>query len=273
MHPILIDFGTRSLPFLGDTRLFLPTYGVLLAVAVGLAWVWFHGRALSLGVDRENAFNLAFYSLIGGLVGAKVSLVVVDWRWYLEDPARILSTIRSAGVLMGGVASGIVAFLAYARRKGLPILRLGDAIAAPLALGQAVGRLGCFSAGCCYGVAAPEAWCAVTFRSAEAAARTGVPLGIPLLPVQLFQAGADLAVAGILTRLWRRSIRPGLVFAWYLVLYGASRFTIEFFRGDEARGLWFSDSLSTSQVLSLASIACGAAWLVAARGRRPDDAR
>jgi phosphatidylglycerol:prolipoprotein diacylglycerol transferase len=273
MHPILIDLGTLSLPFLGETRLFLPTYGVLLAVAVALAWTWFHARALSLDVHREDAFNLAFYSLIGGLLGAKASLVVIDWRWYLEDPARILSTIRSAGVLMGGVAFGIVAFLAYARRKGLPILRLGDAIAAPLALGQAVGRLGCFSAGCCYGTAAPDAWCAVTFGSAEAAARTGVPLGIPLLPVQLFQAGADLAIAAILTGLWRRPIRPGLVFAWYLVLYGAARFTIEFWRGDAARGLWFSGALSTSQVLSLASIVCGAVWVVAATRRRSDALR
>lgn len=273
MHPILIDLGTRSFPFLGETRLFLPTYGLLLAAAVGLAWLWFHARAVSLGVHREDAFNLAFYSLIGGLVGAKAALVVVDWRWYLEEPVRIFSTIRSAGVLMGGIAVGIVAFLAYARRKDLPILRLGDAIAAPLALGQAVGRLGCFSAGCCYGVPAPGAWWGVTFRSAEAAARTGVPLGIPLAPTQLFQAGADLAVAAILTWLWRRSIRPGLVFAWYLVLYGAARFTIEFWRGDEARGLWFDGTLSTSQVLSLASIACGVVWVVVVGRRRTGATR
>ena len=161
MHPVLIDLGTWTLPFFGETRVFLPSYGVLLALAVGLAWVWFHRRAVALGVEREDAFNVAFYALVGGLVGAKISLIFVDLRWYLADPARILSTLRSAGVLMGGVAAGILTFIVYARRHRLPLFRLGDAIAAPLALAQAVGRLGCFSAGCCYGVGADGSWCAV----------------------------------------------------------------------------------------------------------------
>jgi phosphatidylglycerol:prolipoprotein diacylglycerol transferase len=273
VHPVLIDLGTWTLPFLGETRVFLPTYGFLLAVAVSVAWVWFHRRAVGIGVDREAAFNLAFYALLGGLVGAKVSLIFVDLRWYLAEPARILSTLRSAGVLMGGVAAGILTFVLYARRHGLPLFRLGDAIAAPLALAQAVGRLGCFSAGCCFGVDAPGSWCAVTFHSVEAAARTGVKVGVPLVPVQLFQAGADLAVAGVLTWLWRRGLRPGLVFAWYLVLYGLDRFVLEFWRGDVARGVWFGGALSTSQLLSVAAVLAGSIWILGARARARREAR
>lgn len=174
---------------------------------------------------------------------------------------------------MGGVAAGIVTFVAYARARGLPLLRLGDAIAAPLALGQAIGRLGCFSAGCCYGVPSSSSWWAVTFDSAEAASRTGVPLGIPLVPVQLAQAGADLLVALTLTVLWRFRLRPGIVFAWYLVLYGTDRFLLEFWRGDTARGFWFGGTVSTSQILGLAAVAAGIVWLVVERSRASSEER
>ena len=152
MYPILIDFGTYRLPFLGETHLFVPSYGLLFAVGTLLAWVWFMRRGRALGVPEEPLFNLTFYTLLGGILGAKLTLVLVDLRSYLEHPADLWGTLRSAGVLIGGVIAGAAVFVLYARRQGLPLFRLGDAIAAPLAMAQGVGRLGCFAAGCCWGV-------------------------------------------------------------------------------------------------------------------------
>jgi 23S rRNA pseudouridine1911/1915/1917 synthase len=187
MHPILIDLGWHDLPFLGSTHLFLPTYGVLFATGALLAWVWFVKRAKALGLPQDPVFNLAFYTLLAGLFGAKLALVLVDLPYYIEHPGDLLGTIRSAGVLMAGIGAGAIAFVLYARAQKLPVFDLGDAIAAPLALAQGIGRLGCFAAGCCWGVET-SGWCAVRFTNETAHVQTGVPLGVALVPVQLLQA-------------------------------------------------------------------------------------
>lgn len=273
MHPILVDFGTWDLPWLGPTPIFLPTYGLLFATGALLAWWWLQRRAASLGLPAEPVFNLCFYTLLAGIAGAKLALVVVDFDYYLRDPAALLGTIRTAGVLIGGVACGVIVFILYARRHGLPALVLADAGVAPLALAQAIGRLGCFAAGCCWGVPT-SGWCSVTFTDPAANAQTGVPLHEPRLPVQLFQAGTDLALAGVLTLLWRRRLRPaGTVFWAYAVLYGFERSVIEIWRGDASRGLWLGGAVSTSQILGGIGVAVGLVML--ARGalarRRAED--
>lgn len=268
MHPVLVDFGTFDLPLVGTTHLFVPTYGVLFAAGALLAWWWFVRRAAALGVAQEPVFNLAFWTLLAGLFGAKLTLVVVDLPYYLEQPAQILGTIRSAGVLMGGVLCGAVAFIAYALRHRMPLFSLGDAIAAPLALAQGIGRLGCLAAGCCWGVAS-HAWCAVRFTDAAAHDQTGVPLGIRLVPTQIIEFLFDLVLAALLAWLWRKRPRPaGTVFWVYLVLYGAGRATIEHWRGDTVRGLWLGEQVSTSQLFSVAAILLGLGFLVHDRVRR-----
>jgi phosphatidylglycerol:prolipoprotein diacylglycerol transferase len=262
LHPILIDLGTFDLPVLGETHLFLPTYGLLFASGVLVAWVWFMRRAVGMKLDPDRAFNLTFYALLAGLIGAKLTLVVVDWEYYLSDPANIFGIIRAAGVLMGGVLAGAATFSLYAWRTGLPVLELGDAIVAPLALAQAIGRLGCFAAGCCYGVET-DGWCAVTFTDPAALAQTGVKLNVPLVPTQLIQMLNDLTLAVLLAWLWRRRLRPpGTVFWIYVLLYSVTRGTIEIWRGDSQRGLYFGDQFSTSQLLSVVGVLLAVTMLV-----------
>jgi phosphatidylglycerol:prolipoprotein diacylglycerol transferase len=267
MHPILFDFGTYNLPLFGTTHLTIPTYGVIFALGALAAWSWFVARARDLNLPQEPVFNLAFYTLLAGLLGAKLTLIVVDLPYYIKNPADILGTIRSAGVLMGGVFVGAAAFVMYARKQKLPFWELADAIAAPLALAQGIGRLGCFAAGCCYGVES-RAWCAMSFTSASAHDQTGVPLSIPLMPVQLIEFAFDLVLALLLTFLWRRRIRPAGTVLWiYAVIYGVGRATIEHWRGDSVRGLWFGGVVSTSQLFSLAAVAVGAFFLIRNRPR------
>jgi len=272
MHPILVDFGTWDLPWLGPTSIVLPTYGVLFALGALVAWWWLQRRAGTLGLPAEPVFNLCFYTLLAGIVGAKLSLVVVELDYYVKNPAALLGTIRSAGVLLGGVLCGVIVFVVYARRHGLPAFALADAGVAPLALAQAVGRLGCLAAGCCYGVPT-SSWCAVTFTDPAANAQTGVPLHIPLLPVQLFEAGADLVLAGVLTVLWRIRPRPaGTVFWTYVLLYGLERSVIELWRGDDVRGLWLGGIVSTSQIVGGIGVAVALVMLArGALGRRRSE--
>lgn len=264
MFPILIDFGTVTLPLVGELHLFLPTYGFLFATSVLLAWFWFQRRARSVGVPEEHSFNMSFYGVLAGVVGAKLLLVLVDWRVYLRHPAEILGTLRAGGVLLGGVVAGAATFTYYVRRHGLPFLKLVDAGAAPLALAQSIGRLGCFSAGCCWGAeTSPGAALAVTFTDPVAHQQTGVPLGIPLVPVQLIQSLHDLALCLFLTLLWRRRPRPdGTVFWAYVLVYSIGRGTIELWRGDAGRGLYFGGLLSTSQLLGIAGVLLAVVMLV-----------
>ncbi len=251
MFPLLLDFGVHDLPFLGETHLFLPTYGVLYASGAIIAWFWLTKRARSLQLPDEHLFNVCFYGLLAGLLGAKLTLILVEWRYFLNNPAEILGTLRSAGVLIGGVAAGAAVFILYCRRNGLPALALADAGVAPLVLAQAVGRLGCFSAGCCYGVE-HHGPLSVTFTDPVAAAQTGVPLNIPRFPTQLTEMAADLLLAVLLTWMWRKRVSPpGTVLWTYVLAYAVIRFLIEFWRGDAVRGLWFGGAMSTSQILSL----------------------
>jgi phosphatidylglycerol:prolipoprotein diacylglycerol transferase len=267
MHPILVDFGTHNLPWLGTTHLFLPSYGVIFAAGALVAWWWFVARARTLELPAEPVFNLAFYTLLAGLFGAKLTLILVDLPYYAANPAEILGTIRSAGVLMGGLVAGGLVFIAYARKQRLPVYELMDAIVAPVALAQGIGRLGCFAAGCCYGIGTGS-WCAVSFTSAAAHEQTGVPLGTPLVPVQLIEFAFDVALAFTLSALWRKRLRPAGTVSWiYLIVYGAGRATIELWRGDAVRGLWLHGAVSTSQLFSLLAIVAGTALLIRDRVR------
>jgi phosphatidylglycerol:prolipoprotein diacylglycerol transferase len=273
MHPILVDFGTHDLPLLGPRHLFLPTYGALFALGAVVALFWFVRRARSLGYPHDRVFNAAFYALVGGLVGAKLTLIVVDWRYYLDNPADLLWTFRSAGVLMGGVLAGAAAFVLYARAQGLPVLALGDAVVAPLALAQALGRLGCFAAGCCYGVPSDSGFCAVTFTSPEAMVPPTL-LGVPLVATQLLQMANDLLLTVLLTWLWRRRTKPeGTVLALYVLLYSLTRGILEFWRGDAERGVWLGGRVSTSQIFCILGIAVGSFLLVRLRTQAAARAR
>jgi phosphatidylglycerol:prolipoprotein diacylglycerol transferase len=117
-----------------------------------------------------------------------------------------------------------------------------------IALGHVIGRLGCLLAGCCYGKPTTVPW-GITFTSPDAAANVGTPLGIPLHPTQLYDAGAELLILVLLLLTERRG-RPfaGRTFWLYMLLYAISRFIIEFYRGDE-RGIILG--LSTSQFVSV----------------------
>ena len=274
MFPILIDFGTHDVPLLGEQHLFLPTYGFLFALGVVLAWIWFMRRAKGLGLPEDRLFNLTFYSVLAGIIGAKLLLIVVDWRTYLANPAEILGTLRSAGVLMGGVLAGALTFVFYCRRYDLPLWDLADTISAPLVLAQAMGRLGCFSAGCCWGVPLDASNpIAITFTDAQARAQTGVPLDVALFPSQLAEMFYDLGLVVMLTFMWRRSPKPaGVVFWTYVLLYSLGRATIEFWRGDTHRGVYFGDLVSTSQMIAVATALLAAVVLLrAARQRRQAD--
>jgi phosphatidylglycerol:prolipoprotein diacylglycerol transferase len=168
-------------------------------------------------------------------------------------------------VFYGGLILALITAFVYMRRKGMPVLATADAFAPALAAGHAIGRLGCFAAGCCWGSQCQRPW-AVTFTNPVSHDLFGTPLGVPLHPTQLYEAGAEALTFVILYRLFARPHRPGAMIGLYLVLYGCARFTIEFFRAPEGPNP-LGGPLTQAQWISAALVLLGV-WLVAGR-RRP----
>jgi phosphatidylglycerol:prolipoprotein diacylglycerol transferase len=249
MHPVLIKLPTLHL----FGRTFEPTlytYGFLLAVAFLAGLFVVNRQAKKAGLDAARVTDMAVWVLIGGLVGAKLLLVALEWRFYVRNPREIVSILQSGGVFYGGLLGGIAAALFCVRRYALPGWRTADVLAPGLILGQAIGRLGCFAAGCCYGKPAQVPW-AITFRNPTAFRAVGTPMDTPLHPTQIYESlAAFLIFLGLLWLAPRKRFHGQVVLA-YAVGYSVARFTIEFFRGDPDRGSVFGGVLSTSQLIAI----------------------
>jgi phosphatidylglycerol:prolipoprotein diacylglycerol transferase len=261
MFPRLFTWGSFT----------LHTYGLLVAIGF-LAGIYTAQRfARRFGLNPDQIFNLSVYLAIGAIVGAKLFLILQDWRFYLGHPGQLLSLslLESAGIFYGGLIVALLVSVVYVRRQKLSWLAVGDAIVPGVAVGHAIGRLGCFSAGCCWGKATKHFW-GIIFTSAYAHRTVGVPLGVPLEPTQLLGSAAEVVLFIILWRMASRRKFIGQLTAVYLVLYGIWRFCIDFLRYYSAQALFFHNSLTAAQLTSLCAIALGLG-IYAAQARKPAD--
>ncbi len=250
MHPILIRIGS----------FYLPTYGVLVALGFLAGLTVTLQLARRIGLSPDKITNLAVYCAIAGIVGAKLFMFLFDLDDYIRDPGQIFSldTLQAAGVFHGGFIAAFIVAVLYMRRHQLPVFPTMDVFAPGVVLGQAIGRLGCFAAGCCWGTECTLPW-GVRFRSDEAAP---VPLDKTLHPVQIYESIADLIIFGILYRQFKRGHRPGNIIGLYLVLYSIARFIIEFFRVHEQP---LVGPFSITQWIALALLVIGAGILLYGR--------
>jgi phosphatidylglycerol:prolipoprotein diacylglycerol transferase len=242
LHPILIDFGFFQ----------LPTYGPLMVTALVTAMLLASRQGKIEGLHTGLLFDLSTWLIVVSLVGAKVLMMVTDWRTYWEHPAEIfsLSTLRAGGVFYGGFIAAVLFAGWYVRAHRLPQWKVFDAYAPGIALGLGIGRLGCFAAGCDYGKPTSSIL-GVVFTNPIASQVSGTPLGVRLHPTQLYETFACLAIFAVLMLLYRRKSFDGQIFAAYLGLYAAARFGLEFLRGDRDRGFVFGELTSTSQFIAI----------------------
>src|SRR5262245_13890716 len=237
---------------------FLHTYGVLVALAF-LAGLWMAGRlAKQKHLDSEAVTNLGIYCTMAAIAGAKLMMLIVDYKYYFEGPGEIfsLATLQAAGVFYGGLLAALAVAWWYMRRKKLPARETADVFAPAIALGHGIGRLGCFAAGCCWGTECQRPW-AVTFTNPVSNELVGVPLNTRLHPTQLYEAFAEFCIFGILYRRLQSPHRPGDIISLYLILYSAVRFVVEFFRYHAQPNPF--GPFNTSQWISLALFAVGGA--------------
>jgi phosphatidylglycerol---prolipoprotein diacylglyceryl transferase len=255
-------------PRLLTTPLFtVHTFGVLLAAAYLAALWWLVRGARRSNVDPETVTSLGTWAIVGAILGAKALLFVRSAGDHTNGVADLWSMITSAGDFYGGFIGGLLASaLFFWSHPAVRFWKIADLCAPAIALGQAIGRIGCFMAGDDYGRPASVPW-AVTFSDPEAASVGGAPLGVPLHPVQLYESVVCLALFLLLVRLGQRKHREGDLILAYTGLYAVARFVLEFFRGDSDRGFVLGGLLSTSQFIGIGMFAA-AVVLFLIRARR-----
>jgi phosphatidylglycerol:prolipoprotein diacylglycerol transferase len=261
MFPRLIQIGS----------FYLPTYGVILAIAY-LVGIWMLRRkAQAEGLPEQKIFDFSLYVLAAAILGAKALLVIVEWRRYASNPRSLVEVFRSGGVFYGGLIAATAVGIWYMKKHRLPAWKVADMGAPSIALGEAIGRWGCFAAGCCYGKPT-DGPLGVRFTDPFAHEAVGTPLDVPLHPTQLYLSVNAFLIFLILQWAYRRRTFDGEVFWLYVLLYAITRGLIENFRGDSVRGFLIPGVLSTSQFIGLVAAAAAVGMLVFLSRRRRAEA-
>lgn len=246
MHPILFQIGSFK----------LHSFGVLMVLAFfGGLWLA-RLRAKRFGIDPQAITDACFYTLLFGILGARVAFIAQELPHYLANPRELFSWQFQGLTSFGGILFGFAYLVLWAKRKNVPLLNLLDLMAGPMLLGQAIGRVGCLMNGCCYGGACTLPW-AVHVE------------GLPGLyhPAQIYESLMDLTALAILMVFERRGLARGQSLSLMLILYGAARFIYEFWRAGSSSDLMPGLPITLAQAVAGAMIVLGGALLVVFRNK------
>ncbi len=232
-------------------------YGLMIAIGIIAAYLVAEFRAKRKNLDHEKIFSLTIWCFLGGILGAKLLYYITEIKNILADPSLLLD-VGNGFVVYGGIIGGIFAGFLFCKRYKLNFFRYFDLVMPSIALAQGFGRLGCFLAGCCYGLET-NSILGIIFHESDYA-----PNGIRLIPTQLISSGLDFLNFLALVLIAKRVKADGQVAGFYLIFYSVGRFILEFYRGDLIRGS--VGVLSTSQFISIFLLLFGCI-LTFARGR------
>lgn len=240
MYPVLIRIGPFS----------IHSYGLMIAIAflVGIIVSLYYAK--KEGIKEEVILDLAIYVIIAGLIGSRFLYVIGQWDQYKDNLLEIFMVQRGGLVFLGGFLLALLVVVWYARRKGVPLLKLCDALAPGTALGYAIARIGCFLNGCCFGLPTNVPW-AVVFPPGSLA-YSYFP-GEHIHPTQLYSSASMFLVFFIVLVLYRRKKYDGYIFFCWIVLYSIYRFLVEFLRYSPIH--WLGLTPSQWIVLSAAVLA------------------
>ena len=259
MHSILLQLGPFTLKAFG------------LMMALGFASAWLAAVRLARGTHRNADYlsSLMVWIMIAGVLGARLAYVAEHWTSEFVDNTAAIIRIDQGGLMFyGGVAGAALALILFVRAHHERFLEVSDLLLAVLPLGHFFGRLGCFLNGCCHGRISHSAF-AVTFPDHSPAWFLQVynheipetaACALPVLPTQLFEAGANLLLFMLLVLLYRRTRnRSGMVTAVYLIAYAVIRFSVEPLRGDLRMnvGVW-----TIGQFISVVLFAAGVVLMI-----------
>ena len=251
MYPRLFSFGNIT----------LPTYGALMALAVMAALLLAMALAKRMGLDRDRIWTLGLLAVFSAIAGSKLFGLFANWSSFMASPRLLLSlpALQSQGVDYAGILLALLIAAAYLAYSRLPLLRTLDVVAPSLALGQGIASIGCLMAGCDYGqpiTGAGDHW-GILFKSRFAERTTGVPLGIPLYPTQIYESAAGLLLCAVLLFLLARPHKDGDIAGAWLFCFGLTRFFLEFYRGDPGRGSILQGAFTGVQLVAVTMVVLG----------------
>jgi phosphatidylglycerol---prolipoprotein diacylglyceryl transferase len=253
MFPVLIEIGPLT----------IHTYGLLIATGFLIALSLAAREAKRQDIPNESVIDVGFYALVAGIIGSRLFFILTNWQYYAEHPFDIIKIWEGGLVFYGGLLFAIPAVIWFTRKNKFSLWKITDIWAPSIAIGHAIGRLGCFSAGCCYGRPAEGIPWSVTFTNPDSLAVTGMPLH----PAQIYEASAEFL--NFLFLIFMRKYRSfdGQLFWIYILNYSIIRSVVETFRGDQVRGFLFS-GFSYSQAISVAMFATAVFFLFRFKKRK-----
>jgi phosphatidylglycerol---prolipoprotein diacylglyceryl transferase len=237
MHPLLFKMGPLT----------LYSYGILVALAFMVGTLWTTSRAAKAGENVDQYLQAIFWIMVAGFTGARLLYVIYFPSLYLHHPLQILLD-RGGLVWYGGLVAALMASLLFVWLKKISIWKFGDILVVPAAVGLAIGRVGCFMSGCCYGKQTLLPW-GVEFPPGHET----YPFHVH--PTQLYESFALILLALLLEMVYRRSKTVGTTMSLFFIGYGIIRFLIEYLRGDVV--YWIGHLFTASQVFSLLGVVGG----------------
>ena len=248
MHPLLFQIGHLS----------IPTYGAINAIALIAVLIALAYFARRLALDANKVWNLGLIGILTSLVAARLIVVAEYYRAFLQHPFWVLglTSIRSAWVDPAAMLIGFFAAMLYAMAEGLPFLRVLDSIAPAATLGFAINRVGAFFAGTGFGLPTPQPW-GVTYTNRLAAFWYHTPIGVRLVPVQLYEAAALLVILAALAFWLPRRTRDGELWGGWLFLAGVAEFFLGFYRAGAPSGFWAREAIFGGMVMASSAFLMG----------------
>jgi phosphatidylglycerol:prolipoprotein diacylglycerol transferase len=231
-------------------------YGLMIAIGILACFFMADRRARKLGLDPDVIFNVGFISIIGGFITSKLFFIAMDLPNIIKNGLFLKALISNGFIVYGGLIGGVLTAVAYLRAKKIPFLPYFDLAAPSMAIAQAVGRLGCLIAGCCYGRETDSRFGMMFPHSGFA------PQGVKLIPTQLISSIGNFAIMFALLWYARRKPKTGRVGALYILLYAVGRFFIEYLRNDIRGDV---GPLSMSQFISILMLVPGILLFVRAK--------
>lgn len=242
MHPELFTIGNFT----------VHTYGFMIMCGALAGYFYMsHVAKKELNIPPDKIQNLAIMIILAAFVGGKLFFYFEDPAYYFSEPKNMIKNFRQGFVFYGSLIFAIPIAIWYFRKEKWPTWAFLDRLAITALIIHTFGRMGCFFAGCCYGVPT-DSFLGVTFTDPESQAE---PLHTALHPTQLYEATFLVLLLIFLLMLKRHKRFEGQLFFAYVIIYAVGRSIIEVFRGDLRRGFVIEDILSHSQFISIILIA------------------
>lgn len=234
----------------------IAMYGLMIVIGIFIGVMIAISRSKKYSISRDDIIFSSCYGAIGLIIGAKllyiitiIPIVVENWNIIMSDIKLLYHSLSAGFVFYGGLLGAAMGYYLYCRKYNISFPKMIDLIAPSIPIIHGIGRIGCFFAGCCYGMHYDGPF-HIIFKNSTVA-----PNGIPLFPIQLVESILNISAGIIILIYTRKPRKQGQAIGIYIIYYSIMRFILEFFRGDAARGIALN--ISTSQWISIILLPIG----------------